>query len=504
MPRTMAGMQIRGRQLSPLAAALAVAFLGLTGPASADSGGWRPGTSSLVERAEVSAAVVDHSIYVVGGFIGPTTTNQVERYDVRRDRWELLKPMPVALNHPSAVAYGGDLYVLGGYTNGVSTPGVPTGGLLDTSDAFLRYDPRTNSWSEMPRMPGRRSAAAAAVVGDRLYVAGGRSHFPTYATSEGLLARLDIFDFSTRTWSRGPDMSIAREHVAGAAAAGAFYVIGGRTVLDSVAAVERYLPAKGRWERVAEMRVPHNGFPAVTVGDRIVVFGAEEPSNAQLRTHNEATELFDPATGRWSALPDMRTPRGGHTGAVVGRRVYAIDGILAAPTTTAGAFTNLVETLDLPLKRGATGGCLSRRAPIGPRNIGRIRLGLTRGRLLRLPVQPAHRTRHTFHYCVKGGMGAVTAVFGRRGRAQLVTTLARSHGNRGVRVGSSSTRFARAYTRRRRIGRGLYRANPRSPRLFGMRRGHIRMIAVASRRLLGDSTALGRALRRAGVHRLSG
>jgi N-acetylneuraminic acid mutarotase len=312
------------------------------------SAGWVQLGPSLLERSEPATAALGNEIYVVGGFIGPTTTNQVERYDARRDRWELLKPMPVALNHPSAVTYGGDLYVLGGYTNGISTPGVPTGGLLDTSDAFLRYDPHTNSWSEMPSMPARRSAAAAAVIGDRLYVAGGRAHFPTYTTSEGLLARLDIFDFSIRTWSRGPDMSIAREHVAGAAAAGAFYVIGGRTVLDSVAAVERYAPSQGRWERVANMRVPHNGFPAVTVGDRIVVFGSEEPSNAQLRTYNEATELFDPATGRWGALPDMRTPRGALGGAAIGQRVYAIEGIAAQPATSVGFGSNVVEALDVP------------------------------------------------------------------------------------------------------------------------------------------------------------
>ena len=49
---------------------------------------------------------------------------------------------------------------------------------------------------------------------------------------------------------------------------------------------------------------------------------------------------------------------------------------------------------------------------------------------------------------------------------------------------SSSRRFLAAYPRARRIGHGLYRANPRSPRLFGIRRGRVRFIAVADRRLL--------------------
>src|SRR5947209_5422378 len=89
-----------------------------SGPAATQ--GWVPLGSSLLTRGESATAAVGSSIYVAGGFIGATTTDQVERYDTVRGRWELVKPMPVSRNHLSAVSYGGQLYVLGGYTNGVS------------------------------------------------------------------------------------------------------------------------------------------------------------------------------------------------------------------------------------------------------------------------------------------------------------------------------------------------------------------------------------------------
>jgi len=162
---------------------------------------------------------------------------------------------------------------------------------------------------------------------------------------------------------------------------------------------------------------------------------------------------------------------------------------------------------------GAGGSrCLARRSPIGPRNIGRIRVGYTRRQLLRVPVKPISRTRYRYTYCVKGGSGRVTAVFSsrsRRGRVELVTTTGRGHGNRRVRVRSRTPIFRRAYTRRKLVGGGLFRANPRSPRLFDVRRGRVRFIAVAnrqllrkrgtvaSRRVLGNQPALARALRRA-------
>ena len=143
--------------------------------------------------------------------------------------------------------------------------------------------------------------------------------------------------------------------------------------------------------------------------------------------------------------------------------------------------------------------CLARRSPIGPRNIGRVRLGYGRARLLALPVTPIRRTRRSYSYCVKGSSGRVSAVFSRRGRVALVATTARVHGNRGVRPGSSVRAVRRAYSRSRALGRSLYRANPGSPRLIGFRRGRVRFLAVADRRLLRSRSALRRHLRLAGL-----
>jgi hypothetical protein len=140
--------------------------------------------------------------------------------------------------------------------------------------------------------------------------------------------------------------------------------------------------------------------------------------------------------------------------------------------------------------------CLARRSPIGPRNIGRVRLGLTRARLRALPLRRLRTTRHSYRYCVKGSTGTVTAVFSRRGRVALVTTTARGHGNRDLRPGSPARLVGRAYPRRRRLVRGLYRANPHSLRLIGVRRGRVRFFAVASPRLLRHPGLLSRELQR--------
>ena len=146
--------------------------------------------------------------------------------------------------------------------------------------------------------------------------------------------------------------------------------------------------------------------------------------------------------------------------------------------------------------------CLSRRSPIGPRNIGRVRLGRTRAALRRLRVKTSQRTRFSYRYCVKDRSGRVTAVFSsraRRARTRLIVTTARGHGNGGVRVRSRASAFRRAYPGRVRIRKGVYRASRGSTRLVGIRRGRVRFIAVATRSLLSDRATLRRALGRAGV-----
>jgi hypothetical protein len=291
------------------------------------AGSWTVLRPALLSRTEVAAARVGRHIYVAGGFEQRTgaTTAALERYDIERNRWSRRRAMPVALNHPAAVAYRGRVYVLGGYTG--------RGDLRGEVSALLRYDPRRDRWSRLPNAPTKRAALAAGVIGGKLYAAGGAN------TSDGALAKLEIYDFAQRRWSRGPDMGRAREHLAGAVAGGAFYLLAGRvTGQGNFNVVERYLPRARRWERLPDMRKPRGGIAAAAVGRRIVVAGGEEATG----TIGEV-EAYDPATRRWSRLPVMRTPRHG-LGLVSHRgRLYAIEG----GPTPGFDFSDALEALDV-------------------------------------------------------------------------------------------------------------------------------------------------------------
>jgi non-specific serine/threonine protein kinase len=238
--------------------------------------------------------------------------------------------MPVALNHTTATAHRGRLYVHGGYE----------GALAEPTGALLRYNPRTKRWRRLRAAPTPRAAHAAAFLAGRLYVAGG-------ANDSGSLRSLEVYDVARRRWTSGPSFpGPARNHTTGVASGGRFYVLAGRDA-GNLTAAERYDPRRRLWQRLPDLRTPRGGIASVRLRDgRIVVFGGEEFAGSGTSTISEV-ELFDPRTRRWRALPDMRTPRHGLGGAALGNRVFALEG---GPQPGL-AFSNALEFIDVPPRR---------------------------------------------------------------------------------------------------------------------------------------------------------
>ena len=159
----------------------------------------------------------------------------------------------------------------------------------------------------------------------------------------------------------------------------------------------------------------------------------------------------------------------------------------------------LIKELGWRLRRVPAPTCLAGRAPVGPRNVGRVRLGLTRAQLRRRAPPPRQAKSRSWRWCVNGGGGRVVAAFSNAGRVALVATTAPRHGNRGVHSGVSARAVRRAYPGRRAVGKGIVRAGRHSPRLFGIRRGRVRYVAVAPRRTIARPSALRAYLRRVGL-----
>ena len=123
-------------------------------------------------RIDFAAEVLDGIIYVVGGQRDFVTLETVEAYDPRTDTWTAKAPMPTPRRLLAAGVVDGELYAVGGVVAGMPWESQGSSKVLEA------YNPKFDAWRSEPSMPTRRSAMAAGVVDDTLYVMGGFSGEP--------------------------------------------------------------------------------------------------------------------------------------------------------------------------------------------------------------------------------------------------------------------------------------------------------------------------------------
>jgi N-acetylneuraminic acid mutarotase len=261
---------------------------------------WTSGAPMPTPRTEVTAAVLEDEIYVMGGFdeFGQVT-DIVEVYNIANNTWSrAAAPLPEPLHHTAAASYNGKIYVVGGYT----APWSPT------NRVFI-YDPIQNNWHEGNPMPTPRGALNVNFVNATLYAIGGSSDRP--------LGSNEAYDPSSDTWTSKVLMPTARHHAGSAVVDGKIFVIGGRISdsLENISINEAYDPEQDRWiTNLEAMPSQRSGIAAAAAAvsfvnsssNNIYVFGGEEPS----KTFNN-NERYDAMTNQWTSEPPMPTARHG-------------------------------------------------------------------------------------------------------------------------------------------------------------------------------------------------
>jgi len=304
------------------------------------AGRWQFGPETPRNQIEAMAITIGDTIYVVGG-TAPGNLRRIVAYDARTKKFSEPTLLPVGLNHTMPATHDGKLYVAGGYLEG-----------RDPTNDFFQYDPKTNEWTELPPLPRPTAAGATVVVGDKLYVASGAPQ--TFGTSGPVAPYedLQIYDFETGKWSLGPDIPHPRHHVGGAVLGGKLYVAGGRGEEDhSLATFESYDPATEAWEELPELPMGVASPGLVAVNGKLVIVGGEDQDGWEDGGGwvTPSAWEFDPKTNRWSRLPDMEYDRRGGGVGAVGDRVYAIGGSYCPglkPGGPVGTYT--VESLAIP------------------------------------------------------------------------------------------------------------------------------------------------------------
>ncbi len=137
--------------------------------------------------------------YVVGGYTGSRWLNTIVRWRPGRPA-RVVGHLPVALRYAAVASVSGRIVIAGGST--------PAG---TASDAVLSFDPATGRVTRIGRLPSPTTHAAAAVIGDRVYVIGGRG-----ATVDTPTAAIEAVDPIARKVVPAGLLDSARSDLAGA------------------------------------------------------------------------------------------------------------------------------------------------------------------------------------------------------------------------------------------------------------------------------------------------
>lgn len=310
---------------------------------SAEAGSPAPGTygtrSPLLDaNSEMAVAELDGKIYVIGGY--PSTRvvqSTVQVYDTVLDSWELGPALPLPTHHPVAVGTAGKVYSLGGQLEGDVNGG-----------RSFALDPNVGAWEELAPMPTPRGAGAAAVIGDLIYVAGGR---PPAGNA------FEAYDLVNDTWLVMPNLPLAfndRNHLSVVAIGGKVYVAGGRFDGGNVGSpltdsLDIFDPASNEWTSGAPMLRPRGGVNGVAALGCFHVWGGEGANIGEPNNVFPDHDVYDPVANSWTALAPLPAPVHGVTGAAF------VNGLIYIPgggTASGGNSGSVIHQVFRP-----EGGC---------------------------------------------------------------------------------------------------------------------------------------------------
>lgn len=242
-------------------------------------------------------------------------------------RWEQAAPAGVARQELYPEVLGGKIYVAGGLLS-------PNTGY---SAHFESWDATQARWTRLATLPEARHHIALAAANERLWGIGGFSGgFPNWRAQSSVF----WYEPAADRWHKGPDLPQARAEGVAAAVLGKVYLIGGRVPAvpgashfndhQDTVATEVLDPATGRWSRLPDAPTARNSAASAVIDGRIYVVGgrsAIKQADGSLSQVNLATlEVFDPASNTWTVRKPMPQPRGGLAAAAHRGKLYVFGG----------------------------------------------------------------------------------------------------------------------------------------------------------------------------------
>ncbi|MES1991223.1 MAG: kelch repeat-containing protein [Pseudomonadota bacterium] len=289
--------------------------------------GWREGQPMTTARANAGGVLVGEDLYVIGGGSTSGPRSLTEVYDTIGNIWRAAAPMSVGLEQFGIATDGKHIFVAGGYETQGDGKNLGT----ESKNLWL-YDVKTGSWSSGPDMPSDRIGLSLAYVDGKVYALGGKGNDAS---------RIWAYDIADNAWSVVKSSNPApRTDAAVIVVGNEIYVIGGREGSDPSARVDIFNPATGLWKQGPSLPSPREDHAAAIVGNQIHVSGGQSISPPKSYADHFILDLI---SNSWSIAAPMPTPRHGSVAAGVDGKFFVVGGAAGAGVYTVFTATDVVD-----------------------------------------------------------------------------------------------------------------------------------------------------------------
>ena len=183
---------------------------------------------------------INDKIYAIGDWypnVSPArkSTGQVQIYDLAAEAWvnnTTSMPPSMEVGNFGMASIGNKIYVAGGVQNSSAN---------DATDRLLEYDTVTGIWTELANMTEKRFAFPLVEYHGLLYAFGGLQGPYTWST-QPVINTSEVYDPSTNTWTKLPNMSFHRFGMAASVHNDEIVLIGGHSQSASVKDTWGYVP----------------------------------------------------------------------------------------------------------------------------------------------------------------------------------------------------------------------------------------------------------------------
>jgi N-acetylneuraminic acid mutarotase len=150
----------------------------------------------LTARNHPAGGVVNGKVYVIGGRLTAanvanmvsSATDIVEEYDPATDKWKSMTKMPYLTSGQGWITYPNKIYVAGGELRDAH--------LDATFRDVVAYDPAANDWYRLPSMPTARHGVVVGALGNRLFFIAGHTAFNGNGGAALHSALVEVFEFT--------------------------------------------------------------------------------------------------------------------------------------------------------------------------------------------------------------------------------------------------------------------------------------------------------------------